>query len=407
MKDYYINDLGFALWKAAPYRRYQFLCDEVFGKGAVKIKRALSNDVTLQYSCVDEFLDFQKNFQKRLIRLKEKFEGTPSYSILLETVAQVASPDKWEWAFAKLAALDVMWNDFVFDPIRLDHQFPLEETYSEEVGIGKGKEEKRKGWACLPDCYEWYFDVDVFGDTVGAALRRVIEEAKEIAPPKMKCEVFPEYPWDDNAEAYRGRNKKKLLDELVGFLLEHNAKTEGKAELQSKVLPQLKYKINWGDAYYYGLACLGAYNPYRDAEQKKHLILKRNTQRFLKNEMYMQVMVRMKWYRGLNSFDFDEPDWTFYRSLARRTFCEHIDDGILMKDVVKEYEGEETIDEVSRHLAGLIFIDDDIEKDSHSCYVIMNPNAVNSYGTAADYLRELVKKGDKKGAYDDLRYDNY
>lgn len=51
MKDYYINDLGFALWKAAPYRRYQFLCDEVFGKGAVKIRRAPSNDVPLQYSC--------------------------------------------------------------------------------------------------------------------------------------------------------------------------------------------------------------------------------------------------------------------------------------------------------------------------------------------------------------------
>ena len=46
MKDYYINDLGFAMWKAAPYRRYQFLCDEGFGKGAVKIRRAPSNDVT-------------------------------------------------------------------------------------------------------------------------------------------------------------------------------------------------------------------------------------------------------------------------------------------------------------------------------------------------------------------------
>ena len=274
-----------------------------------------------------------------------------------------------------------MWNDFVFEPIRLDHQFPIEETYSEEMGVRKGKKEKREGWACMPDCYEWYFDVDVFGD--------------------------PEYPWDDNAEAYRGRNKKKLLDELVEFLLANNTKTEGKAELQSKVLPQLKYKINWGDAYYYGLASLGEYNPYRDAEQKKHLILKRNTQRFLKNEMYVHVMVRMKWYRGLNSFDFTEPDGVFYRSLARRTFCEHINDGVLMKSVVQGYKGNETVDEVSRRLAGLIFIDDDIEKDSYSCYVIMNPNAINSYGTSADYLRELVKKGDKKGVYDDLRYDNY
>lgn len=348
MQDYYINELGFALWKVAPYKRYQLLCDEVFGKGVVKIRRTPYNDVTLQYSCVDEFLVFQDNFHKRLIRLKEKFEGTPSYTTLLEIVAQVAMPDKWEWAFAKLAALDVMWNDFVFKSIELDKHFPVGETYAGEMGARMNKKEKKGGWICLPDCYEWYFNVDVFGDTIGATLRRVIDEAKVIAPPKLKCEVFPEYSWDDNVEAYRGKNKKKLLDELVEFLLANNAKTEGKAELQSKVFPQLKYKINWGDAYYYGLACLREYNPYRDAEKKKHLILKSNTQYFLRNEMYVQVMVRMKWYRGLNTFDFTEPDEVFYRNLARRTFCEHINDGVLMKDVVKGYKGSETVDEVSR-----------------------------------------------------------
>lgn len=32
MADYYYNDLGFKVWKAAPYKCYQRVCDEVFGE---------------------------------------------------------------------------------------------------------------------------------------------------------------------------------------------------------------------------------------------------------------------------------------------------------------------------------------------------------------------------------------
>lgn len=36
----------------------------------------------------------------------------------------------------------------------------------------------------------------------------------------------------------------------------------------------------------------------------------------------------------------------------------------------------------------------------------MNPNFGDCY-VNTEYLRELVKKGEKQGVYDDLRYDNY
>lgn len=386
MADYYYNDLGFKVWKSAPYKCYQRVCDEVFGEGAVKISRAPYNDVTLRYGCVDQFLDFQENFKKRLMRLKEKFADTPSYPVLLEIVKEVAVPNKWERAFAKLAALDLMWNDFLFEPIEL----------------------RTDGVAYIPYSYDMCFDVDVFGDTIGATLRGILEQALEMAKQKVKCEVFPVYPLDDDAELYRGKNEKKLLDELVEFLAANKTMKEGDVKLDSKVVPQLTWKINWGHGFNYSLMDLGAYNPYQEAEKRKHLIIKREAKRIVKGENYLQVMVRMNWFRGLKSLslNFNEPDGVYYRSLARRTFLEHEHDGALMKDIVTGYKGEETVSEVTRQIAGLIFINDDIENGTYSCSVIMNPNFGDCY-VNTEYLRELVKKGEKQGVYDDLRYDNY
>ena len=69
---------------------------------------------------------------------------------------------------------------------------------------------------------------------------------------------------------------------------------------------------------------------------------------------------------------------------------------------------QQLCDEVSRHLAGIIFIDDNsIKEDSYSCNVIMNPNALNVHSIAEHYLMSLVENGDKRGLYDDLKYDNY
>ena len=74
------------------YVLYQHLCDEVFSDGSVVIKPSPSNNVigTLRY--LEDYIEFKKNFKNRLIRLRDHFEGTPSYTTLLEQVKLIANP---------------------------------------------------------------------------------------------------------------------------------------------------------------------------------------------------------------------------------------------------------------------------------------------------------------------------
>ena len=127
----------------------------------------------------------------------------------------------------------------------------------------------------------------------------------------------------------------------------------------------------------------------------------------MKNEMFMLVLVKFPWYNNRIS-SFIDADHVYYRSLARRTFCGYLGDSTLMNSIVPKFSGPDTVDEVSRHLAGIIFIDDNIIKeDSYSCNVIMNPNSKYVHSTVDHYLMSLVQQGDKRGLYDDLIYDNY
>lgn len=384
--------------KENAYVLYQQLCDEVFGAGVIQIKPAPSNNVIGTLRHLDDFHEFKKNFKQRLIRLRKRFEETSSYPALQEQVKQVADPKNWEGAYAELVAYDVMWNDQVITPMELDKTLDVADSYAGEMGH---KETNEDGF--LSD-YGLYFDVKILADTVGGILTGIIDEAIAKSSQKSNCNILPEYPLDDNDEDYGGPNRRLLMEELTDFLKENNTMTAGRMLFVSGVIPRLSYRVHWGDGVN---STMGEYNPYRHAEETRHLIFKRYTKKIMKNEMFVLVLVKFPWYNNRIS-SFIDADHVYYRSLARRTFCGYLNDSTTMNSIVPKFSGAETIDEVSRHLAGIIFIDDNsIKEDSYSCNVIMNPNALNFHYTAYHYLMSLVEKGDKRGLYDDLRNDNY
>lgn len=384
--------------KDEAYVLYQQLCDEVYGAGAVQIKPAPSNNVIGTLRHLDDFNEFKKNFKQRLMRLRKRFEGTAAFPALLEQVKQVADPKNWEGAYAELVAYDVMWNDQVLMPMELDKTLDVAESYAGEMGHKATNED-----GYIPD-YGLFFDVKILADTVGAILKGIIDDAKANSSQTAHCDILPEYPLDDDEEDYSGLNRRLLYDELKDFLVAHNTETNGREYYRSRVLPRLGYRIQWGGEIN---TAIREYNPYRHAEETKHLIFKRYTKKIMKNEMFMLVLVKFPWYNQQIS-SFIDADHVYYRSLARRTFCGYLNDSTPMNAIEPRFSGKETVDEVSRHLAGIIFIDDNsIKEDSYSCNVIMNPNALNNHDTAYHYLMSLVEKGDKRGLYDDLWHDNY
>lgn len=384
--------------KEEAYVLYQQLCDEVFGARALQIKQVPSNNVIGTLRHLDDYDVFKKNFKNRLIRLRKRFEGTAAYPALLEQVKQVADPKNWEGAYAELVAYDVMWNDHVMTPMELDKTMDAAESYAGEMGYKATNED-----GYLPD-YGIFFDVKILADTVGVILKGIIDDAIANSGQTIRCDILPEYPLDDDDEDYGGLNRKNLYDELVAFLKANNTVTGGKKFFRSNVLPRLGYRIQWGGGIN---TAVSEYNPYRHAEETKHLIFKRYTKKIMKNEMFMLVLVKFPWYNQQIS-SFIDADQVYYRSLARRTFCGYCNSPEKMNAIVPKFSSADTVFDVSKHLSGIIFIDDNsINEDSYSCNVIMNPNAVNVHAGTEYFLMSLVQNGDKRGLYDDLRYDNY
>lgn len=110
------------------------VCDKIFGKDVVKIKKdAPYNLITGKWTLPDDCLDFKKNFVKRLERLKMRFEKTASYPDLLKLVAQIADVSKCYKAWAKLAALDVMLNNYQMRGIELNKKVERRQTRTSRI----------------------------------------------------------------------------------------------------------------------------------------------------------------------------------------------------------------------------------------------------------------------------------
>ena len=378
------------------YKIYQEYCDGIFGKGVVKVKKSQNFSYILQqWAFPDEFVSFKEGFAKRLIRLKDRFEKTESYPFLLETVAMVADMSRGDKAFAKLAAWDIMWDVYAGKEMELGKKVERYATY----GWSARREVQKDGY--MPT-HGLYFDMGIMGDTVGNVMEQVIVAAKSTAEVEEPCDIQAEYPWDDHEGIYYTASDD-LYKELLFFLLEDGIEDEEEVKMQSKAVPQLSYTVSWEKPLDFEPTI---YRPYRHAEKTRDLILKRFAKYLMKNELYMVVLVKPHYYRNLVK-DFDRADETYYRALARRTFCGYKQDGRQMRDLNIEFQGSETVEEAAKKLTGILIIEDNIEEGTNKCHAFLNPNARQSHGVMREYLGALTMREEADGAFDDFQYDNY
>ena len=102
---------GMTMRKQDACEVYQEMCDEVFGKGAVRIPVvSVYNAVLLHLLFVNVFEKFYENLKSLLERLKEKMEAADELDWLLDAVERMAFPEDGEKVYAQLVAWDVMWN---------------------------------------------------------------------------------------------------------------------------------------------------------------------------------------------------------------------------------------------------------------------------------------------------------
>ena len=372
---------------------YQAFVDGIFGKDVVSIEQTVeTNYVIGALNKPGEYEVFKENFHNRLCMLRDKFRDSKSYPHLLNKVKEVAYSKNWDGAYAELVAYSVLSCSKCPVDILLEQSLPVTESYAKELG---GHETNEDG---LIKDLGIFFDVKRLGDTTRELIYKIIQMVLDAKSFSKKCHINPEFQIDDDDEAYQ-KYFNDLREELDTKL------TEGVEQIKSSVINGLRYNVVWGAGV---SSAISTYDSYRHAYNWRNLIFERYTKKILKHNKFFLVLVNFPWYNNLIT-DFSRSNEVLYRALARRTFCGYMHSDQKMNTLLKKFNGDDTVFDVSRHISGLIFIEDhSILRNSYSCYTYLNPNAYNPVGCGEDYLQFIVNQSEKNtGMFDTLRYDNY
>ena len=212
--------------------------------------------------------------------------------------------------------------------------------------------------------------------------------------------VLVEYPNDVSVDDVKGQ-RKALRDHLRRELAACK-----KPEIVdcTSIVDGLKILLGWNGGV---LTAESTYSPYKHAKEL-HRLPMQHAKKFVLSRPFFLTFVVFPWFNNVIT-DFCGQNRIFYRSLARRAFCQYSSDSTLFSALFKKYTGTEKVHEVMKELGGILFLEDEcISNDSSDstvkAYYYENPNAKHPVMTdiMQDYLFGCVS-----GDIDDFRYDNY
>lgn len=152
------------------------------------------------------------------------------------------------------------------------------------------------------------------------------------------------------------------------------------------------------------------YHPFHHA-QNLHKHVFNYAKKFIKDKPTLIVLVTFPWYNQV-LLNYDESNKILYRALARRVFCQYMNNSTVFSEFNSKFNGIQTIFEVTRNLSGIIFLEDNCIKGENpnsaniNTFVYLNPNSKNPLGSfACDYIHSL--KLNDFDDFDDFEYYNY
>ena len=372
-------------------RHYSTIVDRIFGTDSCTLDPTSTETTPIigALSNTTGFTRFQMNFVARLNRLKDAYKGHPSRNSLLTQVNEIGNPKNWQGAAAELAAIDFFCSGLPELPC-LDVNIHVSESLVGKFG---------KKVANLDIHFKHvdiYTDVKVLKDNVAEVIEGIFEKVWKNCRPM----VLVEYPNDVSVDDVK-YHRKALCDHLRTELA---ACKKPKIVDCTSIVNGLKILLGWKGGV---LTAESIYSPYKHAKEL-HRLPMQHAKKFVLSRPFFLTFVVFPWFNNVIT-DFCGQNRTFYRSLARRTFCQYSRDCTLFSSLFKEYTGTERVHEVMQELGGILFLEDEcITNDSSEstvkAYYYENPNAKRPVMTdiMQDYLIDCVS-----GEIDDFRYDNY
>lgn len=376
---------------ASTLQNYSALVERVFGPVTTfDAGRYTTNNVVGALASAD-YREFQANFEARLRRLNQVYsDDDSSRSALIVQVNQIADPKNWEGAFAELSALDFFTSSEFAPPPSLDVNVDGTRAFMRQFGHA-GPANLDLHW----NFYDVFSDVKCLKDNVAEIVEGIFQQ---IWPAGRPCLVRHESRLDDGFEQIQ-RNRTQVLAELRSALVDGNRPNA----VYSQVVDELVFRFAWDRSV---LVTEGSYTPFRHASEL-HRLPFQHAKKFIGDRPFFLTFVVFPWFNNIVT-GFGDANKVLYRSLARRVFCQYRGDRTKMVDWFPRFVGGETIWEVSRALAGVMFIEDRTITSNAANqanvrgYFYQNPNAELPMALFRDYLHSL-----DLAEVDDFVWDNY
>ena len=339
---------------------------------------------------------FAKNFLARLCRLNEKFKGNFSaLNDIAERVKNIGEAKNSGWAgpYSELVALDFYSQFSEFFALSYINQLPIKK-HPMSIPARNGQKEVIDIDLCLHLRHDLIFtDVKSFNCIHQNILDEVIEAVEEYALLTLSKSVMigvDNLSSLDYTEVKQnlGYEKRKIYIALAGAVSKNQRLLLYKS--QSGII--FTFRIEYSDT----ISTVKEYSPFAMAEAYKYKFLDYGS-------------------KLLDTVDFGDFNNIFYRSLARRTFIELA----RMKEDASVFSsgyaaGRIEVGDVSKNLAGIIFIDDESPSESeenklYSAYFYLNPNYANKMPLTIRKLEKYFRNERECQIkdFDDFRWDNY
>jgi hypothetical protein len=154
------------------------------------------------------------------------------------------------------------------------------------------------------------------------------------------------------------------------------------------------------------LTSVSTYDPFLHAANHHRLLFK-YAKKFSRTQPTLIVSVLFPWFSETATTN----PWSneaFFRSFCRRFFCEYANDTNPASTLLPSYQGNETLAQVTRSLAGVLFLEDNSITAPNplvhniKAFAYLNPNATHKIsGHFREHLSALGF------LIDDFQHDNY
>jgi hypothetical protein len=364
------------------------MVDRIFGSGSTTFDASVtqSNNVIGALAHPNQFTDFKRNFEARLLRLNAAIEADVSlHKEVLAAVNRIVEVG-WDGAYAELSALDYFLAEPESGPnnVLLDHTVPASDTLASEMGRQNANHDLSFPTLGVS------MDTKLLSDKIGEILEGIFKEYRSTKGIENLA-IIPSYDSDSDFTQY-SKNRRALIEELVNGV-DTNVQPK---KLVSAVISGLSYSFAWEPGVYFGE---NSYSPEEHAK-RHHPLLFSHAKKFSRLNPTIIVFVIFPW-SGEKTFYFEGTKRTFFKQFGQHFFNDYLQSTAPAKKFNEKFNSAILAGDVTRHLSGIIFLEDHAitatgpELLNVEASYIWNANAIQSlFGHTFETLLR------RRGAYD-------